>query len=75
MIYRFVGLGVQLGSVPVKLQLGSVPVKLVMIGTNNGGRDEKGIATAVMKIVDVIRKRHRIWWENMKPVVKEIVGK
>ena len=121
----------------------------VMIGTNNGGRDEKGIATAVMKIVDVIRKRHpeskvvlmpifprnakpddrmrvangrinamlktspgvgkeivwldfndkflepdgtltkkvmddllhpnangyRIWWENMKPVVKEIVGK
>ena len=26
----------------------------VMIGTNNGGRDEKGIATAVLKIVDVI---------------------
>ena len=121
----------------------------VMIGTNNGCRDEKSIAYAILKIVDVIRKRHpeskivlmpifprnakpddklrvannrinamlktfpsvgkeiiwldfndkflepdgtlttkvmndllhpnengyRIWWENLEPVVKEIVGK
>ena len=121
----------------------------VMIGTNNGGRDEKSITYAILKIVDIIRKRHpeskvvlmpifprnakpddpkrvannrinamlktypgvgkeiiwldfndkflepdgtltakvmndllhpnengyRIWWENMGPLVKEIVGK
>ena len=121
----------------------------VMIGTNNGGRDEKGIVQGILKIVDLICKKHpeskvvlmpifprnakpddklrvannrinamvkgfpfagkgviwldfndrflepdgtltktvmndllhpnengyRIWWENLGPVVKEIVGK
>ena len=120
-----------------------------MIGTNNGGRDEKGIVQGILKIVDLICEKHpeskvvlmpifprnakpddkarvannrinamvkefpfagknviwldfndkflepdgtlttkvmndllhpnengyRIWWENMQPVVKEIVGK
>ena len=30
----------------------------VMIGTNNDGRDEKGIAAAILRIVDLIRERH-----------------
>ena len=121
----------------------------VMVGTNNGGRDEKAIAQAILKIVKLIRGKHpeskvvlmpifprgakptdklraannrinamvkdlpfggkdviwldfndkflepdgtltkkvmndllhpnengyRIWWENLQPVVKEIVGK
>ena len=121
----------------------------VMIGTNNGGRDEKGIVQGILKIVDLICEKHpeskvvlmpifprnakpddklrvannrinamvkefpfagkkviwldfndkflepdgtltkrvmndllhpnengyRIWWENLGPVVKEIVGK
>ena len=121
----------------------------VMIGTNNGGRDEKGIVQGILKIVDLIHEKHpeskivlmpifprgekpddskrvannrinamlkefpfagkdvvwldfndkflepdgtltkkvmndllhpnengyRIWWENLGPVVKEIVGK